>query len=564
MKNENEITENKKIDFQEIKLPKNFFEKIITTEMELSEGFDQEKFISLFELYQKAIKYYTIKDKTKVEIYKNRMEGILTQKETLQNLANSKKKKEEKKNIIRIFKKRFKEKTQDIKTEEIREKIKSALKDVIILMKYDSKNLKKNINKEIKNQRNNWKKNLFIKRAIKSSNKSFISNESLSKLDRSGNSLLKNGATTDEESSEVTFSKINENNSEYLNLLNEIDGRNTVKSDSEEFSSIISDNYEEDESNIIDEDGSEKIININKNFFKSQRIGIIHEIDEDEEYDQGLKYIRNNIEDIIFNNHFKSHSSKYLPSLVLPPANDDINQEKKKKNDINLQNDAINTIDNINKNSKIARRKNSIFRNKVKELDIDDEIVQITSEKMNKIDRLLDELDEIDSEDESNHSTKSLPDISQKNYIEKLPSNLRKTFLEIEEKLKKNVDQLNNYYYKEIFEKISSQLKKIYDDKYEKYIKVNEDYHSNIIENEFILENEEGLSEDDKAQIKNICECLREEQKDQSNEILYEYNNNIRALINDFKHNFFKTNVGIQLIEEKLMLDIFTMINDAL
>ena len=66
---------------------------------------------------------------------------------------------------------------------------------------------------------------------------------------------------------------------------------------------------------------------------------------------------------------------------------------------------------------------------------------------MNKINKLLDELDEIDSEDESNHSTKSLPDISQKNYIEKLPSNLRKTFLEIEEKLRKNVDQLNNQIY---------------------------------------------------------------------------------------------------------------------
>ena len=71
--------------------------KIITTEIELSEGFDQAKFISLFELYQKAIKYYTIKDKTKVESYKSRMESILTQKETLQNLANAKKRKRRKK-----------------------------------------------------------------------------------------------------------------------------------------------------------------------------------------------------------------------------------------------------------------------------------------------------------------------------------------------------------------------------------------------------------------------------------------------------------------------------------
>ena len=551
-----EITENKKIDFQEIKLPKNFFEKIITTEMELSEGFDQEKFISLFELYQKAIKYYTIKDKTKVEAYKNRMEGILTQKETLQNLANAKKKKDEKKNIIKIFKKRFKEQTQDIKTEEIREKVKLLLKDVIILMKYDEKNFKRNIKKEIINQRNNWKKNLYIKRAIKNSNKSLKSIESLNK----------HGPTTDEESSEFTFSKMNDNNSEYLNLLNEIDGRNTVKSDSEELYSIIGDSYEEDESNIIDEESSEKNSNTNRILFKSNKIPAIHEIDEDEdeEYDKGLKYIRNNIEDIIINNHFKSHSSKYLPSLVLPPANEDNSQEKKKKNDINLQNDVMNTISAVNKNLRIGRRKKSIFINRVKELDVDEEIKQITSEKMKKIDKILDELDVIDSEDESNHSTKSLPDVSQKNYIEKLPSNLRKTFLEVEEKLKKYVDQLNNYYYKEIFDKFLLRLKKIYDDKYDRYIKVNEDYHSNIKENEFILDNEENLSEDDKMQIKNICECLREEQKDQSNELLYEYNNNIRILINDFKHNFFKTNIGTQLLEEKLMLDIFKMMNEVL
>jgi hypothetical protein len=551
-----EITENKKIDFQEIKLPKNFFEKIITTEMELSEGFDQAKFISLFELYQKAIKYYTIKDKTKVEAYKNRMEGILTQKETLQNLANAKKKKDEKKNIIKIFKKRFKEQTQDIKTEEIREKVKLLLKDVIILMKYDEKNFKRNIKKEIINQRNNWKKNLYIKRAIKNSNKSLKSIESLNR----------HGPTTEEESSEFTFSKMNDNNSEYLNLLNEIDGRNTVKSDSEELYSIIGDSYEEDESNIIDEESSEKNSNTNRILFKSNKIPAIHEIDEDEdeEYDKGLKYIRNNIEDIIINNHFKSHSSKYLPSLVLPPANEDNNQEKKKKNDINLQNDVINTISAVNKNLRIGRRKKSIFINRVKELDVDEEIKQITSEKMKKIDKILDELDVIDSEDESNHSTKSLPDVSQKNYIEKLPSNLRKTFLEVEEKLKKYVDQLNNYYYKEIFDKFLLRLKKIYDDKYDRYIKVNEDYHSNIKENEFILDNEENLSEDDKMQIKNICECLREEQKDQSNELLYEYNNNIRILINDFKHNFFKTNIGTQLLEEKLMLDIFKMMNEVL
>lgn len=560
----NEITENNKINFQEIKLPKNFFEKIITTEIELSEGYDQAKFVSLFELYQKAIKYYTIKDKTKVEIYKNRMEGILTQKETLQNLAKAKKKKDEKKNLINIFLKRFKEQTKDIKKEEIREKVKAVLKDVIILMKYDIKNGKRNIKNDIKSQRNKWKQNLYVKRAIKNSNKSLRSIQSLNKLDKSENSYLKCGTTTEEESLDITFSKINENNSEYLNLLNEIDGRNTVRSDSEELYSIIGDSYEEDESNIIEEDSSEKNNKFNRSLYNKSKISVIHEIDEDEEYNKGLRYIRSNIEDIIFDNHFKSHSSKYLQSLVLPSSNDDNNQEKKKKDGINLQKDGINTINAINKELRIGRRKKSVFRNKIKILELDEKIIETTSEKMKKIDKVLDELDELDSEDESNHSTKSLPDISQKNYIEKLPSNLRKAFQEIEQKFLRYIDHLNNYYYTEIFDKIFSQLKKKYDDNYEEYLKINEEYHTNITENQFILDNEEGLSEDNKMQIKNICECLKEEQKDQINELLYEYNNKIRILINNFKHNFFKTNVGIQLIEEKLMLDIFTMINEVL
>ena len=51
-------------------------------------------------------------------------------------------------------------------------------------------------------------------------------------------------------------------------------------------------------------------------------------------------------------------------------------------------------------------------------------------------------------------------------------------------------------------------LKELYDSKYKKYIMVNNEYHSNITEKEYLLENEENLSEEKKTEMKSIIDSI--------------------------------------------------------
>ena len=96
------------------------------------------------------------------------------------------------------------------------------------------------------------------------------------------------------------------------------------------------------------------------------------------------------------------------------------------------------------------------------------------------------------------------------------------------------------------------ELKEIYDKKYNKYVEVNNEYHNNIKEKEYQLENDENLDEAKKLLIQQIIDSLKEEQKDQ-----------IDKKIVEFKKTFFKKDIGINLMEEQLKLEIYTMINEA-
>ena len=169
-----------------------------------------------------------------------------------------------------------------------------------------------------------------------------------------------------------------------------------------------------------------------------------------------------------------------------------------------------------------------------------------------------------ESGEESNlQSSTSLPNITKKVNIEEIPPIFQETFMAVESKMKEYIQTLNNHFYKETFEDFSLKLKELYDSKYEKYIMVNNEYHSSITEKEYLLENEENLNEEKKLEIQNIIDSLKEEQKDQIDKIVDEYNNNIILLINEFKQNSFKKNTSIQLLEEQLKLDIYSMINEA-
>ena len=624
------------------KLPKNFFEKLFITEMELEEEFSEDKLKELFQLYLSAIQYYSINDKSKVKEYKNRMDNHLTQESTLKNLS---------KINIKKYKEKYKEKTEDlglslpsnkslrirgraktifkieaqkIKRDDIRKKVKVILEDVIILMKIDKNNLKNNISNELKKQRRNWieklrKKHTFVNTRInrirtihikspstpdRLKRRKSLEFEKKKQYEKSGKYLPK-FPNIDDESSEMEESKNKlDDKNDLMKLYNDVEGGKSRKDESDSDSnsesdsnsssgSIIGDDYQDCDINKIEEDekNDEKQENNYKDkeskILSKSNLPIIKEIDENEEKKENkenkeikennnnyknnndnknrmdINLIRNYIEQFMTVKKEKISSAKYLPKLglKLEEVDKDDKAQPPNKNDIN-DNQKKNVINENEPNKIPARKRKSIVdENVIREIELDEDIRNITKEKMQSLESLL---DDIDSGSESNFtSTASLPSVSKAVNIEQMPAVFQPYFTKIEEKIKSYCEGLHTNYYNEIFENFSIKLKELYDEKYKKYIQVNNEYHSSIIENEFKYENEEKIDENEKNHIKNIIESLKEEEKDQIDKILDEYNSNISILIDDFKHNCFKKNIGIQLRQEQLKLDIYTIINEA-
>ena len=621
------------------KLPKNFFEKLFITEMELEEEFSEDKLKELFQLYLSAIQYYSINDKSKVKEYKNRMDNHLTQESTLKNLS---------KINIKKYKEKYKEKTEDlglslpsnkslrirgraktifkieaqkIKRDDIRKKVKVILEDVIILMKIDKNNLKNNISNELKKQRRNWieklrKKHTFVNTRInrirtihikapstpdRLKRRKSLEFEKKKQYEKSGKYLPK-FPNIDDESSEMEESKNKlDDKNDLMKLYNDVEGGKSRKDDSDSDSnsesdsnsssgSIIGDDYQDCDINKIEEDekNDEKQENNYKDkeskILSKSNLPIIKEIDENEEKKENkenkennnnyknnndnknrmdINLIRNYIEQFMTVKKEKISSAKYLPKLglKLEEVDKDDKAQPPNKKDIN-DNQKKNVINENEPNKIPARKRKSIVdENVIREIELDEDIRNITKEKMQSLESLL---DDIDSGSESNFtSTASLPSVSKAVNIDQMPAVFQPYFTKIEEKTKSYCEGLHTNYYNEIFENFSIKLKELYDEKYKKYIQVNNEYHSSIIENEFKYENEEKIDENEKNHIKNIIESLKEEAKDQIDKILDEYNSNISILIDDFKHNCFKKNIGIQLRQEQLKLDIYTIINEA-
>ena len=646
------------VNLVDVQLPKNFFENIWQMEMdiELSGEFKYDKLLALFNLYSQAIQFYSLTDPKKVKPLQNRMEGYLTKKDTLKSLSKfnieqkAAKESNSGNNLPNVYpqvrgraKTHFKMKAKEIKNDEIRQQVKDVLKDALILMKVDKKNLKNLINEEMEKQRDNFGDNLFRKRefnnldrrkrrtvAVKFGRKQLA--EMGNKFNSNKNGKFSKNKKLEESSSELNISKLqNENEAEFMHLLNEIDGGKSMMSDSENNGSIIGDDYkgeessesdsdsdsEEEEEEEEDEDENEKdnssfnssfnnssnfngsLDNINNILNKSKKkendeqlnrskdyimskFKVINEIDEKEEFEQNKKemiLIEKNIQEEIENKTKKNNSSKYISALKLPPAEDEeekkeinplFKKEKGKEKKINAKEklstkfkDIINEIKDENQKpiSGAKRRKSIDSENVIKKIEFDEEIKSAIIEKLRKIDNLQEGINT--GEDSNLASTTSLPNVSKKNSMEPIPENFEEPILEIEERLNKYIGDLNRHFYTEMFDSFYLKLKELYDEKYNKYIKVNDEYHSNIKENEFMIENDDKMEEDEKKNIQNIIDCLKEEQKDQIDQILDEYNRSINSLMDEFKQNLFKNNVGVQLIEERLKLDVYTMINEA-
>ena len=67
-------------------LPESFFEKIISTEIDLSDEFTMDNLNKLIQLYSEAIEFYTQNDPSQVKYYQGRIEILLSNTDTLKKL----------------------------------------------------------------------------------------------------------------------------------------------------------------------------------------------------------------------------------------------------------------------------------------------------------------------------------------------------------------------------------------------------------------------------------------------------------------------------------------------
>ena len=663
-------------DVVDTSLPTNFFEQIIINEVELSEGFQYEKLSTLVQLYLNAIQYYSTVSPEKVKAYQNRLEFLLTQKDTLKNLCNRRneeiKSSKSSTQIRGSAKTIFKIQSKNIKKEDIKNKVNKVM-DENKNIKVHKKNVKILIKNDFDNQNKKWKEKLAQKRSMMNPNHTLLrtsgrkffntpgpiirkslnieSKIEVPKFEKSGKNIPKYGNIDDDDSMDDNKSE-NNTDLDVLKLFKERHNKNEDKKDSDDEGSIIDDNYNDDdifgkieeveeehikcsEKNVI-----MKIENAKENEKKPLK-GILKNKDKSSNEQKEKNIVKNNEINTDINNgdlskdKFKEINNEEKKENDKKPEEkkekieennfvikkDEENTEKEKKENTENNNGVKNEEDkknekwkdseekteeikkekkdeeneeiskenkkeekkneeernnfleatcfikenneeiNIEKMKPLQRKKSIENENVLRDIEPDEEIKKSIEEKMQLLNSLKSE-NELE-EDSNFQSSSNLPVITNKINMDDIPPIFQETLIEVKEKVKEFINSLKDKFYKETFEDFSLKLKELYDSKYDKYIMINNEYHSSIIEKEHLLETEENLNEKKKIEIQSIIDSLKEEQKDQIDKIVDEYNNNIILLINEFKQNSFKRNASIQLLEEQLKLDVYTMINDS-
>ena len=258
-----------------------------------------------------------------------------------------------------------------------------------------------------------------------------------------------------------------------------------------------------------------------------------------------------------------------------------IEEENKNEESIKQDNKNEEMIKDENKNEEIIKQQNEIIENKnennmkeideintnkkevqieskkekvddVKKIEADENIKNTINEKLKHLDNLINENPENDDEINKEETIQFS--------LENIPPKFQNTYLRINNKINQYIDDFNTFFYKDIFENFFLKLKRLVDEKYNKYIEISTTYHSQIKEFEYLCEDE--TNEDKKKDILFTIDSLKEEQKHEISKIEDYYNGVISAKIKEFKLTSCKTNPGLELMEEKLKLDIYTIIND--
>ena len=651
-------------------LSSNFFENLLILEMELDEKFSMDKLFELVKQYSIAIEYYLQMDPKKATAYQNRMEFLLTNKDTLMQLKKQKDKKNNKENDAnKINTDNTKEKNKnrndanlrntiklrqdDIRDEDISKKLDKVLN--LNNSKNESKPSGKNIiNNELENQRLNWKEKLKQKKknATRSSTRSsfnlkkkyfgnvkfdldFGKTQSVvyvpNKKEESNDDflLLENKSKSDFKSFYDYLNEIEENESfdedkkdknNDNNIPSDKDNKDNKEKKEENDNKINLENIEikqnkesneekKEENKIEDKKGDED--NKKENNKEEKEENKINEIKEEEKKE--LKEEEKEEEKKVEEKKKEEKNDEKEEKKIEKQKEEKKEEEKKEQNiieEINTEKDEINTKSIPSENHESPKDDDELEKNLISaELDRilssqvdenveeigdkiqpDEEITSSIESKINTLQKIISHLSiksnqneaDIEEDEESqtdenksefSNSTNNLIKIVKNSnsentklsdtLLEKIPVIFQETFLNIENIIKEYMNDFNQYFYKDIFEQFSSGLKEIYDMKYKKYIEIRNDYHNQIKENEYLLENDETLTNEKKEEIQQTIESLNKEQQHQIDVVEDEFKKKIMDNISEFKLNSFKNDSRIQLLEEKVKLDIYSLINEA-
>ena len=606
-------------DYITTKLPNNFFENLMFGEMNLEYNFSIEGLTKLMDLYSLGIQYYLENNPIQAKHFQDRMGFLLTNKDILMNLKKQQDKEEKEKNkkdednkeeenekkefpksspdlpnieTRKRARTNFIIKSKTIKKEDFKSKINYVLNDTNKMNK-DKENVKNIINEELNNQNMKWKEKLSKKR--ENFNASFGFNRP-----RNRTTIRKAKSFHTPSSDLLTFNTpktVNQDDFQFglnskNNIANNSNGDKTVSNFDIDFSE-----KDESEKNIGDIEFTKKINKINKidekfeenedkNENKDKKVdnknsdsdssSSSSDSDSDDEPSKKIKSsseFLNKIEEVDEEKEFLPHNKEEKKEELNKEKNDiDLNKDNHMENE-NLINDNKENKENIINNNEIKGNENSIstqtteikndfLKENVRENQkLDDEIVKILEEKMGKIESLTNNNNDKGDEEASEGGN----DDNKENHFSfyDIPVKFQETYTEIDIKMNRYVNDLNSHFFKSTFEVFSNELKDLYEKKYKKYIEVNDEYHTSIKEKEFLLENDEDLNENQKNEIQQIIESLKEEQKDQIDKIIDEYNHLIDTKISEFKRTAFKNDCEMNLTEEQLKLDIYSMINEA-
>ena len=590
-------------------LPKNFFENLLILEMGLEEDFSLDKLIELVKQYSIAIEYYLQKNQKMAKAYQNRMEYLLTNKDILVKLKQQKNKNNKKinennikniqnnnnninnnlninkekkgKNIhnSKLFNKKesAKIKKDNINYEDLSKKVYTFLNQNII-KKGSNISGKKIINDDLEKQNLNWKEKLKQKKKNPSR---FSIKPSIGSLKN------KYFGTTDEDKSEPD---LDNDPTVFNHNSNKSENNNNDHLEENKFNSIFEELYEIKEDDIIDEEKKEKLKE-KEDLIKQVKIENINEetkLEDKKENHENLGFEdeenNNKKEEVEIKDKEEKNENVEEKNKEIESYEENQNTIKSEKqiniNQNNLNNPfpiIINPIESLDTNILIISPKSKEQNNNeiLEKINPDQEIKSSIESQILSLQSIISHLDskylpqnevDIEEEEDSEFSSSNQNLIKIKNnnnLIDKIPIKYQEIFSYIENIINSYLNDFNKFFYKDIFEQFSLDLQELYEMKYKKYIEVRNEYHNQIKENEYLLENDDNLTNEKKEEYQQTIESLNEEQQHQIGVIEYEFNKKIIDKISEFKRNSFKNNNGIQLLEEKVKLDVYSLINEA-